>query len=54
MSSRVIATTLATVAVLGCNAVSARAAPFLIVGDDEKASFVDGKTIVSPPAKIRC
>jgi DNA-binding beta-propeller fold protein YncE len=51
MSSRVIASTLATVAVLNCNVLSAHAAPFLIVGDDEKASFVDGKTIVSPPGQ---
>ena len=51
MSSRVIASTFATVAVLNCNALSAHAAPFLIVGDDEKASFVDGKTIVSPPGQ---
>jgi DNA-binding beta-propeller fold protein YncE len=32
--------------VLGISA--ARAAPFMIVGDDEKVSFVDGKTVVSP------
>jgi DNA-binding beta-propeller fold protein YncE len=35
--------------VLGVTA--ARAAPFMIVGDDEKAAFVDGKTVVSPPGK---
>jgi len=35
--------------VLGFNV--ARAAPFMIVGDDEKAAFVDGKTVVSPPGK---
>jgi DNA-binding beta-propeller fold protein YncE len=35
--------------VLGVTA--ARAAPFLIVGDDEKLSFTDGKTAVSPPGK---
>ncbi|HUI12929.1 MAG TPA: YncE family protein [Xanthobacteraceae bacterium] len=35
--------------VLGVTA--ARAAPFLIVGDDEKVSFTDGKTVVSPPGK---
>ena len=29
----------------------ARAAPFMIVGDDEKVSFVDGKTVVSPAGK---
>jgi DNA-binding beta-propeller fold protein YncE len=51
MNSRVIRSTLVIAAALGCNALSAQAAPFLIVGDDEKASFVDGKTIVSPPGK---
>jgi DNA-binding beta-propeller fold protein YncE len=51
MNYRVIGSTLAVAAVLGCNAISAHAAPFLIVGDDEKAGFVDGKTIVSPPGK---
>ena len=51
MSSRVIATTLAAAAVLGGNALSAHAAPFLIVGDDQKASFIDGKTVVSPPGQ---
>ncbi len=35
--------------VLGVTA--ARAAPFMIVGDDEKESFTDGKTTVSPPGK---
>ncbi|HEX3936214.1 MAG TPA: YncE family protein [Xanthobacteraceae bacterium] len=35
--------------VLGVTA--ARAAPFMIVGDDEKLSFTDGKTTVSPPGK---
>ncbi len=35
--------------VLGVSA--ARAAPFMIVGDDEKVSFVDGKAVVSPPGK---
>jgi DNA-binding beta-propeller fold protein YncE len=35
--------------VLGVTA--ARAAPFMIVGDDEKAGFADGKPVVSPPGK---
>jgi DNA-binding beta-propeller fold protein YncE len=35
--------------VLGVTA--AHAAPFMIVGDDEKVSFTDGKTVVSPPGK---
>ena len=30
---------------------AARAAPFMIVGDDEKVSFVDGKAVVSPAGK---
>jgi len=30
---------------------AARAAPFMIVGDDEKVTFDNGKTIVSPPGK---
>jgi WD40 repeat protein len=51
MSSRVIASMLAAVGVLGCNALTAHAAPFMIVGDDEKVASVDGKTIVSPPGK---
>src|SRR6516165_1338431 len=51
MSSRVIASMLATVAVLGCNAFTAHAAPFMIVGNDEKVALADGKTIVSPPGK---
>ena len=51
MSSRVIASMLVTVAVLGCNALTAHAAPFMIVGVDEKVAFADGKTIVSPAGK---
>ena len=35
--------------VLGVSA--ARAAPFMIVGDDEKISFENGKAVVSPPGK---
>ena len=51
MSSRVIASILATVAVLGCNALTAHSAPFMIVGDDEKVTVADGKTIILPPGK---
>jgi DNA-binding beta-propeller fold protein YncE len=40
---------LTTLAVLGSYAVKAQAAPFMIVGDDEKVSFAGGKTTVSPP-----
>ena len=46
MSSRVIASMLATVAVLGCNALTAHSAPFMIVGDDEKVAVADGKTVI--------
>jgi DNA-binding beta-propeller fold protein YncE len=42
---------LAAVAALGCTAPFAQAAPFMIVGDDQKAAFVDGKTVVSPPGQ---
>jgi DNA-binding beta-propeller fold protein YncE len=35
--------------VLGLSA--ARAAPFMIVGDDQKQSFDNGKTVLSPPGK---
>jgi DNA-binding beta-propeller fold protein YncE len=35
--------------VLGVTAV--HAAPFMIVGDDEKAGFADGKSVISPPGK---
>lgn len=38
------------VAILLCStSLIVRAAPFMIVGDDQKASFVDGKATVSPP-----
>jgi DNA-binding beta-propeller fold protein YncE len=37
--------------VLAFNALVAQAAPFMIVGDDEKAGFADGKAVVSPPGK---
>jgi hypothetical protein len=40
MNYRVIASTLAAVTALGSGALSAHAAPFLIVGDDQKAAFV--------------
>ena len=44
-----MALTLAAMA--GLTATAARAAPFMIVGDDEKLSFIDGKAVVSPPGK---
>lgn len=37
--------------VLAFNALVAQAAPFMIVGDDEKAGFADGNAVVSPPGK---
>lgn len=42
---------LATMIVVVLGVTTARAAPFMIVGDDEKESFTDGKTTVSPPGK---
>jgi DNA-binding beta-propeller fold protein YncE len=51
MSYRVIECMLAAVAVLGCNTFTAHAAPFMIVGNDEKVAIADGKTIVSPSGK---
>ena len=51
MSCRVIVSMLATVAVLGCNTLTAHSAPFMIVGDDEKVAVADGKTIILPPGK---
>ena len=45
--------TLKLVAIIGfaLAVTAARAAPFMIVGDDEKVTFDNGKTIVSPPGK---
>jgi hypothetical protein len=45
--------TLRLIAMIGVvlGVTAARAAPFMIVGDDEKVAFVDGKTVVSPPGK---
>jgi DNA-binding beta-propeller fold protein YncE len=34
---------------LGSNSLIVHAAPLMIVGNDQKVSFVDGKSIVSPP-----
>jgi DNA-binding beta-propeller fold protein YncE len=38
-------------AVLAFDTLVAQAAPFMIVGDDEKVGFDNGKTVVSPPGK---
>jgi DNA-binding beta-propeller fold protein YncE len=51
MISRVVVIMFCAAVALAFNALVARAAPFMIVGDDEKVSFTDGKTIVSPPGK---
>ncbi|MGA8951998.1 MAG: YncE family protein, partial [Xanthobacteraceae bacterium] len=40
---------LATVVGVVLGVTVARAAPFMIVGDDAKAGFADGKAVVSPP-----
>lgn len=42
---------LATVVGVVLGVTAARAAPFMIVGDDAKAGFADGKPVVSPPGK---
>jgi 6-phosphogluconolactonase (cycloisomerase 2 family) len=42
---------LATMVGVVLGVTAAHAAPFMIVGDDEKAGFADGKSVVSPPGK---
>ena len=51
MRYRLMTLKLVTMIGVALGVTAARAAPFMIVGDDEKASFVDGKTVVSPPGK---
>jgi 6-phosphogluconolactonase (cycloisomerase 2 family) len=51
MISRVVVSVFCAAVALAFNALVAQAAPFMIVGDDEKVSFADGKTIVSPPGE---
>jgi len=51
MNSRAIVCALSAGVVFNFIALSAQSAPFMIVGLDEKASFVDGKPVVSPPGK---
>jgi len=51
MVSRAIVRIFCAAAVLAFNALVAQAAPFMIVGDDEKVGFDNGKTVVSPPGK---
>lgn len=51
MISRAIVSVFCAAVVLAFNALVAQAAPFMIVGDDEKAGFDNGKTVVSPAGK---
>jgi DNA-binding beta-propeller fold protein YncE len=51
MISRAIVRVLGVMAVLAFDTLVAQAAPFMIVGDDEKVGFDNGKTVVSPPGK---
>jgi DNA-binding beta-propeller fold protein YncE len=52
MRSRVVAGALGAAAVFALGLGAARAAPFLIVGNDEKVLWDDaGKTVLSPPGK---
>ena len=38
---------------LAFNAIIAQAAPFMIVGNDEKMAFDNGKPVLSTPGKTR-
>ena len=51
MIFRATVSMLCAAVVLAFNALVAQAAPFMIVGDDEKVGFDNGKTVVSPPGK---
>ena len=51
MISHVVVGMFCAAVVLAFNALVAQAAPFMIVGDDEKVGFDNGKTVVSPPGK---
>jgi len=51
MNFRIVAIMLTSVVLLAYNTLTVGAAPFMIVGDDEKASFSGGKLVVSPPGK---
>jgi DNA-binding beta-propeller fold protein YncE len=52
MRSSLMSLTLVATAALALNAPAVRAAPFLIVGDDEKVLWDDnGKPVLSPPGK---
>ena len=52
MISRGVRGIFAAAAVLAFNTIVAQAAPFMIVGNDEKQAFDDsGKTILSLPGK---
>ena len=49
MFFRVVAVAFVVAVLLGSNSLIVRADPLMIVGNDQKVSFVDGKNIVSPP-----
>ncbi|MGA2895922.1 MAG: YncE family protein [Xanthobacteraceae bacterium] len=51
MRFQLAAVKLAAVIGIMLGVTAARAAPFMIVGDDEKAGFVNGKSVISPPGK---
>lgn len=51
MRSSLMSLVLVVMAGLAISAPAAHSAPFLIVGDDEKQSFDNGKTVMSPPGK---
>lgn len=51
MISRGAIYTFVTVAILAFNAIAVQAAPFMIVGNDEKLAFDNGKPVLSMPGK---
>ena len=51
MVLRAIVNFLAAAAALACSTWLAQAAPYMIVGDDEKQSFDNGKAVLSAPGK---
>ena len=55
MTSRNAIKLFGAAAMFALSAVAAQAAPFMIVGNDEKQGFAeDGKPIFSPAGKDRC
>ena len=52
MMPRVIASLSCAAVVLGCGVIAAQAAPFMIVGNDEKLNWdASGKVVLSPAGK---